>query len=167
VGNWTLYDFKHLPDRCTVVPTAAFTGLMTATFAGGALLMLYFATIFFKHGGAPNLCFGLVFVAVAAMSAAMAIRDWKVRLTPLSIEGSGRVAYGDREFCAPGSVRAVCVVPAREGEAGMCEVAFRTNGDQLVFIPSPYFPAFATRQGALSLAAKFAEVLHVEVTESN
>jgi hypothetical protein len=140
---------------------------MAGAFGAGGLLMLHFATIFFNAAGRANFCVGVVFVLVAAMSATLALRSWRTRLTPLSIERSGRVAYGDRELCAPGSVQAVCVAPSRAGEAYTYEIAFETGEGQLVFVPSQYFPPFATRQDARSLATKFAEILHVKVTESN
>ena len=49
VENLTLYTFKREADRALFVPSKAFSGISTWMFAGGALLMLYFSSIFFLH----------------------------------------------------------------------------------------------------------------------
>jgi len=55
---------------------------------------------------------------------------------------------------------------ARGGDAGECEISLELAGGKVVFLPQPYFARFSARQQARSLAAKLAEALRVQVTES-
>jgi hypothetical protein len=95
------------------------------------------------------------------------LRDytWRTRRTPLSVEFGGRISYGNWELCAAGTVRAVRLAESRGGEAGDCEVGLEVEG-KTVFIPSWYFARFKSREHARPFAAKLAEVLEVQVTES-
>jgi len=168
VKNPTPYIFTRDGNLCTFVPSSAFSGLMVGMFGAGSLFMLYLSTIFFRHAGetSAKLWMGSIFVLVAGLSATLATRAWNTRRTPLNIECGGRVSYGERELCAAGSVRAVCIVASRGGERHDCEVALEVAGGELVHIPSQYFAVFGAREQARPFAAKLAEVLKVPVTES-
>lgn len=166
--NPTLYILKRDGDKCTFVPSSAFSGLMVGMWGAGSLFMLYLSTIFFRHAGeaSANWWIGAIFVLVAGLSATWATRAWSTRRTPLNIERGGRVSYGERELCVAGSVRAVRIAASRGGEAYDCEVALEVVGGELVYIPSQYFAVFGAREQARPFAAKLAEVLKVPVTES-
>lgn len=131
--------------------------------------MAYLSTIPFRAKGSnpATLWLGLIFLLVAAYSAALAIWAWRARRTPLFIEVGGRVSCGGQELCAAGSVRAVRIAEARGGEAGDCEVGFELNGEKMVFLPRQFFAVFNSREQARAFAAKLAEVLEVPVTESH
>jgi hypothetical protein len=103
---------------------------------------------------------------VAGWNATLGIRARRTRRTPLNIEFWGRVSYGERELCAPGTVRAVRIAPSRGGEAKDCEVGLELAGGRMISIPSQYFAGFNAREHARPFAAKLAQALGVEVTES-
>lgn len=130
-------------------------------------MMVYFSTIPFRAKN-PNSAIqwlGVLFLLVAGYSAGLAIWAWRARRTPLFIEVGGRISYGDKELCAPGTVRAVRIAEARGGEAGDCEVGFELNEAKMVFLPQQFFAVFKSREHARAFAAQLAEVLEVPVTE--
>ena len=129
--------------------------------------MLYLSTIFFRHMGRVSADFwiGVVFVLIAGYPASLAIRAWRSRRTPLTVDGKGRVAYGEQELCPAGTVRAVRILKSRTGDTNDYEVGLQLVEGKLAFLPSQYFPGFATRAHARPFAAKLAEVLKVQVIE--
>jgi hypothetical protein len=155
-------------DRWVFVPSRAFAGLKTLGFGAGSVCMILVFTMFFRGGGIPfnNSLFGPIIVLASAMLAVMAIRAWRLRRTPLAVEFGGRVSYGEQELCAAGTVRSVRIAEARGGEVGDCEVALEVDAGKLVFIPSPYFARFRTRDQARRFGSKLAELLAVQATES-
>ena len=164
-----LYTFKREGDRSIFVPSGIFSGMAVWMFVGGAVLMLQLSSIFFRHlkGTSANLWIGAVFVAVASYSAALALRSWSTRRTPLSIMAGGSVSYGRQQLCATGSVRAVRIDGARGGgEANECEIALELTDGAKVYLPSPYFGVHQPRAHLRPLAAKLGEVLGVPVKES-
>ena len=162
-----MYTFRREADRYTVVPTSTFSGLMVGMFAAGGLLMLYLSSIFFLHANSvrADVAIGAIFLLVAGYSASLAASAWRTRATPLSIESNGRVSYGERELCPPGSVRSVRIAASRR-EVNDCEVALEVAGGELVYVPSQYFATFGNREQARQFAAKVAQVMEVPVTES-
>jgi hypothetical protein len=60
----------------------------------------------------------------------------------------------------------VRLTESRGGEVGDCEVGLEVDEGKTVFIPSWYFARFKSREHARPFAAKLAEVLEVQVTES-
>jgi hypothetical protein len=164
----TPYIFKREAGRYVFLPSASFSAGSVVMFAAGSLLMIYLSTIFFRHlsGASANLGFGVIFLGVASFSAILALRAWTLRKTPLSIEDSGRVSYGERELCASGTVRAVRIVPSRDGGWGDYEIALELADRRLVYLPLQYFGVFRPREHARPFAAKLAEVLNVVVSES-
>jgi len=150
------------------VPSRAFSVMAVWGFVGGALLMFYFSSIFFRHldGASPILWIGAIFVAVAGYSALLAIRFWSTRKTPLSIMTGGSVSYGRQQLCAAGSVRAVRIDEARSGEAGDSEIALELADGTKINLPSEYFGVPQPRAHLRPFAAKLAEVLEVPVKES-
>jgi hypothetical protein len=167
VENLTLYTFKREADRALFVPSKAFSGISTWMFVGGALLMLYFSSIFFLHplGTSGSLWIGAIFVAVAGYSVALAMRSWSARNTPLSIMSGGRVSYGRKELCAAGAVRAVRIDGARS-EPNEYQIALELADGTKVYLPSQYFGVHQPRANLYPFAAKLAEVLEVPVKES-
>lgn len=165
--NLTLYIFKREGDRSIFVPSRVFSGMAVWMFVGGAMLMLYLSSIFFRHlnGASAKLWIGAIFVAVAGFSAALAMRSWSTRMTPLSIMRGGSVSYGRRQLCAAGSVRAVRTDGGRGGEADECEIALELADGTKVYLPSQYFGVYQPRAHLRPFAAKLAEVLQVPVKE--
>jgi hypothetical protein len=162
-----LYTFKREGDRSMFVPSRVFSGMSAWMFVGGALLMLYLSSIFFRHlnGTSANLWPGAVFVAVAGYSAVLALRSWRTRRTPLSIMPGGSVSYGRQQLCAAGSVRAVRIDGGRGGEADECEIALELADGAKVYLPPQYFGVTQPRAHLRPFAAKLAEVLEVPVKE--
>jgi hypothetical protein len=132
------------------VPSSLFAGLMPGAFLAGSAFLVYLSTIFFRQTSTAsvNLWIGAIFLLVAGLSATLGIRAWRTRRTPLSIESGGRVSYGDRELCGPGTVRAVRIAASRSGEAGDCEVVLELAGGRIQRIPSSYFASFKSREHA-------------------
>ena len=143
-------------------------GMMTFGFAAGSALMFYLSSLVFRNEMTlPANLFGPILLLVGSIFAAWAIRAWRTRRTPLTVESGGRVSYGDHELCAPGTVRSVRIVEARGGEAGDCEVVIELADERIVFIPSQYFGTFRSREHARPFAANLAEALSVPVTEQS
>jgi hypothetical protein len=111
------------------------------------------------------LLIGAIFVLVAAVIGNSAIRAWRDRRIPLSVEAGGRVSYGEQELCAAGTVGTVRIAASRTGEANDCEVAFELAAGDLVYLPSQYF-CFSVREHARPFASELAKALEVQVTES-
>ena len=163
----TLYTFKREADRSLFVPSKIFSGIAVWGFVGGALLMLYLSSIFFRHlNQVPaDLWVGAIFVALAGFSAALAMRYWSARRTPLSIVAAGSVSYGRKQLCAAAAVRAVRIDTARGGHGDECEIALELADGAKVYLPSQYFGICQPRARLRPFAAKLAEVLEVPVKE--
>jgi hypothetical protein len=154
-------------DRWEFRPCAPFAVLMVTMFAAGSALALYPAGVFLRKMGDPvGLILGAVFLAIAGLMAAGALWAWRTRDTPLTVERSGRVSYGQHELCPAGSVRAVRIAPSRGGEWGDCEVCLEVDGGQLVSVPSQYFAVFRAREQAWPFAEALAAALGVQVTDA-
>jgi hypothetical protein len=168
-SNSILHEVRREADRLVFVPSATFGGAMTLLFGAGAALMVYLSTIPLRHAGTASAGWwiGAIFLLVAGYSASLAIRAWRARSTPLAVEFSGRISYGEREVCAAGTVRAVRIAKWRAGEAGDYEVGFEIAGGETVFIPSMYFARFGARVNCRPFAAQLAEALAVPVVESS
>jgi hypothetical protein len=162
------YVVRREGDGWAVLPSAAFAGLAVGMFAAGSAFMVYLSILFLRHiaDASAMVWIGVIFLLVAGYSAVLAMWSWRTRRTPLSIEAGGRVCYGNRELCAMGTVRAVRILDVRGGEAGECEIALELSESKLVYLPNPYFTRSAGREHARPLAAKLAELLRVQVTES-
>ena len=102
MGNPTPYMVKREAGRCVFVPSLLFGSLMVGGFGAGSAYLVYLSTMFFRRTDTAS--FGAIFLPVAALPACLAIRAWRTRRTPLSIERGGRVTYGEREICAAGTV---------------------------------------------------------------
>ncbi len=157
------YVVKHHDDVYEFVPSSMYATLMVGGFVAGSAVYLYLSTYFIRSAN-PLLVATLVLAGVVI--AAMAIRAWRTRRTPLKVENGGRVSYGEQELCAAGTVRSVRVVPSIGGEVGDCEVRLEQVDGKLVAIPSQYFAGFKSYAHARPFAAEFAKALRVEVTES-
>jgi hypothetical protein len=118
--NSKLYLVKREAQRWVITPSALLADLIIVGFGAIGIFMLYVATRFLRRAGAGSThwLLGAIVVVAASLYASWAIRAWRTRHKPLSIESSGRVSYGDRELCGPGTVRAVCIAPSPGGEAG-------------------------------------------------
>ena len=158
----TQYVVTREAGRCVFVPTPLFGSLMAGLFGAGSAYLIYLSTLFFQRSSTA--VFGAIFLLVAVLPAAMGIRAWRTRRTPLVIEHAGRVSYGEREICSGGMVRAVRIVPSPDGESGDCEVCFELHGGNLVSIPSQYFSGFKSSEQARPFANQLAEALCVPVT---
>jgi hypothetical protein len=165
--NNILYVVKREGDRWLFVPSRLFAGLMVSLFGAGSAFVVYLSTIFFRRTDtvSADLWIGAIFLFVAGLIAILALRAWRTRRTPLSIEPGGRVSYGERELCAAGAVRAVRIAESRGGEPGDCEVVLEVANGKMVSIPSQYFGGFNSREHARPFAAKLAQALGVQVLE--
>jgi hypothetical protein len=160
----TPYVVKHHADGWEFVPSSTLASLMVVGFGASAALFLYLSTIFFRS---PQLLFGPILLLAGCIIAAMALRAWRTRSTPLKVENGGRVSYGEQTLCAAGTVRSVRIVPSLGGEVGDCEVRLELADGSQVAIPSQYFAGFRSRKHARPFAAEFAKALGVQVTESS
>ncbi|HEY6298617.1 MAG TPA: hypothetical protein VIW95_03150 [Candidatus Binatus sp.] len=154
---------KRRGDGFEFVPSTTFASLMIGGFVAGSAIYLYLSTYFIRSA---NPLIGVTLLLAGVLIAAMAIRAWRTRNTPLNVENGGRVSYGERELCAAGTVRSVRIVPSLGGEVGDCEVRLELADGSQVAIPSQYFAGFRSRKHARPFAAEFAKALGVQVTES-
>jgi hypothetical protein len=162
------YVVRREADRWIITPSSVFVRVMIGGFGLGAVFLAYLASLFIRRVsmsvGTPWI--GGLFLLLACFSATLAVRAWRTRHTPLSIEPGGRVRYGDRDLCASGMVRSVRIGPSRGGEAGDVEVWLELADGKPVAIPSRYFPGFKARAHARPFAAAIASALGVPVTET-
>ncbi len=158
------YVVKRRDGGLEFVPSSMLAIFMLVGFSAGAALFLCISIHFFRH---PLMLFGPTLLLAGCLIAAMAIRAWRTRGTPLKVENGGRVSYGQRELCAAGTVRCVRIVPSVGGEGGECDVQLEQVDGKLVSIPSQYFAGFGSYAHARPFAAEFAKALGVQVTESH
>lgn len=158
------WEFR--PSRAQVRTHA----LMSAVLIVGCLL---FAGLLFgspppdARGWLGPLCGSLCLLSAAAMLAA-AVSAWWLRRTPLTVERSGRMAYGAKEVCAAGTVRAVllCAHYGEVGDPPSYRVRLRQMDGEVVELPDPYFTEFIDDLGkARSLAGQYAQAFGVEVLD--
>ena len=109
---------------------------------------------------------GAVFLGVSGLFFWQALHYWRLRRTPLVVESSGRVSYGEQECCPAATVRAVRIVPDPQAEHGDCKVVIELTGGSLIPLPLPYFGAISQREVARSLAGELARALLVELLET-
>jgi hypothetical protein len=152
-------------DDWLFVPSGSFGSLATGLFAAGAAFMVYLSTIFFRSASTA-FWIGFGFLAVAGYSVGLAVWSWQSRHVPLRVDRDGGVSYGRRELAARGSVRAVRIQAARDGDAGECTVSLEVAGGRDVFLPQPYFARYPSRHGAQPFAAKLAAVLGVSLVDT-
>jgi hypothetical protein len=162
-----LYVVTREGEACVFRPSALFANLMVAGFAAGGAPCLYPAVVFLpKADDSIAAVFVSIFGFAAALMAALAVRAWRTRRTPLIVEPAGRVCYGEQELCAVGTVRAVRIAPSPGGDAGACEVCLEQAEGRLVPLPSQYFAGLGAEDQARPFAAALAAALGVQVSES-
>jgi hypothetical protein len=92
-----------------------------------------------------------------------ALATWRARAgrTPLIVEPSGRVCYGQKELCSAGQVRCVRLVlsPDDEGDERTYDVCLDVAGARVVV---PGF-AYGSRENAFAFAQELAQELRVPV----
>ena len=157
------YVVKRQDDGLEFVPSSMLAVFMLAGFGAGAATFLCLSIYFFRN---PQMLFGPILLLAGCLIAAMAIRAWRTRSTPLKIESGGRVSYGEQELCAAGTVRCVRIAPSVGGEGGDCDLQLEQVDGKLVSIPSQYFARLRSYAHARPFAAEFAKALGVPVTES-
>ncbi|MFZ2061385.1 MAG: hypothetical protein WAU82_10275 [Candidatus Binatus sp.] len=155
---------KRRDDGWEFVPSTTLASLMIGGFVAGSALYLYLSTYFIRSA---NTLFGVTLLLAGVLIAAMAIRAWRTRNTPLNVKNGGRVSYGEQELCAAGTVRSVRIVPSFGGEVGDCEVRLELADGSQVAIPSQYFAGFKSSEHAKPFAKEFAKALGVQVSESH
>jgi hypothetical protein len=87
---------------------------------------------------------------------------WRTGRTPLTIERSGRICFGEKELCPAGEVRTVRLVRAPGGDDGY-DVCFELNDGTRKVLPGF---AYGSRENALAFAREVARELHVNVEEA-
>jgi hypothetical protein len=143
----------------------------------GEAIPLIFATV-----GAGSLCGAVAFwltanafirvafciplVGVAAPSIWQAVRAWRLRTTPLTVESSGRVSYGEHEFCTVESVRKVRVMPDPGSETNGYTVRLELVDGQLVKLPGFFLGDWSERESARLFATEFAKALKAEISDA-
>lgn len=163
-----LYDFRQDGDRCEWQPSGLWArlGFRGFLFPGVFFLVLGgFAIWIFDEG---LLGFGLaafLFVG-AALLLWQAWRFWCRRDVPLTVDGLGRVSYGEVELCPAFSVRCVRVVAQPRAESGQCKVVLEQSDATEVELPGPYFGGISQRDTARNLAEGLAKALKVEMKDS-
>ena len=133
---------KRRDDGWNSFPSTTLASLMIGGFVAGSALYLYLSTYFIRSA---NTLFGVTLLLAGVLIAAMAIRAWRTRNTPLNVKNGGRVSYGEQELCAAGTVRSVRIVPSFGGEVGDCDGLELADGSQ-VAIPSQYFAGFKSSE---------------------
>ena len=88
---------KRRDDGWEFVPSTTLASLMIGGFVAGSALYLYLSTYFIRSA---NTLFGVTLLLAGVLIAAMAIRAWRTRNTPLNVKNGGRVSYGEQELCA-------------------------------------------------------------------
>src|SRR5260370_24282880 len=94
------YVKKRRDEGLEFVPSSTLAALMVAGFSTGAAIFLCASIYFFRH---PQMLFGPILLLAGCLIAAMAIRAWRTRRTPLKVENVGRVSYRAQELCAAGA----------------------------------------------------------------
>src|SRR5688572_15293049 len=108
-----LYVVTREGEACVFRPSALLANLMVGGFVASSALCLYSAVVLLrKADDLITIAFPCIFVLAAVLMAALAVRVWRTRRTPLIVEPTGRVRYGERELCAAGTVRAVRIAPS-------------------------------------------------------
>jgi hypothetical protein len=136
-------------------------------FAVVGVASLYAAGLFWHTGiGYVQLLFSIPLLGVAALAFWQAARAWQLRQTPLSVESSGRVSYGEKEVCTSECVRTVRVMPDPGSETGGYTVRLELVDGKLVRLPGTFFGDWSNPEAARLFAREFAKALKVEVSES-
>ena len=92
----------------------------------------------------------------------VALATWRLRTgrTPLIVERSGRVYYGEKELCSPGQVRTVRLVPS-SGESDY-DVCLELDGGTRRLVPGF---AYGPRESALAFAQELGAESGVRVEQ--
>lgn len=160
----TPYLFRQQAGMLVCAPSPLFAGAMIGGFGAGSAFLIYLATLFLLRSGpaVANSLVGACLLLAACFSAALGLRAWRSRLTPLSIDPAGRVCYGARELAAAGTVQSVRIAPACGGEAGDAEIRLELIDGRQVSIPSQYFAVATSHEHARPFAAELAKALRVQ-----
>ena len=137
--------------------------LIFAAVGAGCLLG---AIMFWQTGnGFIQVAFCIPLVGVAALSVWHTTRAWQTRTTPLCVESSGRVSYGERELCTVDRVRTVRVMPDPGSERDGYTIRLELVDGQLMKLPGFFFGDWSNQASARLFADEFAKALKVEVSQ--
>jgi hypothetical protein len=151
------------PAGREIRPTLGTARLQLAMLVLMAALWAAIGAFFVRIGGEVAIAFfGIPMALFTLQLLAYGVAGWRRRNTPLVIEPTGRVRYGDQELCPPGSVEFVRVVPDPQSEADGHKVMLRLTSGADVELPGPYFASFLTRYHALRFADELASALNVQ-----
>jgi hypothetical protein len=162
-----LFDIRQSGERWECRPAGAWSHFGFAFSLLGAGFCSYISGMFFWNSGDSimGITIGAVLLVAAAMLVWQALRFWRLRRIPLTIEHSGRVSYDDKELCPAGSVRTVQILSDPQG-SGECKVVLEQIDGRRVDLDGPYFGAVAQREAANVLAEELAKALKVTVVEA-
>jgi len=125
--------------------------------------MIWIAWIIWRDGPrGDTIWLGVVVLLIAALAAVLAV--WKLRTgrTPLTVERSGRVSYGEKELCSAGQVQSVRLVAAPSGD-GAYDVCLDLEGGTCKEVPGF---AYGPRENALAFARELAAELRVPFVDA-
>lgn len=129
-----LFVFAQDGERWECRPSGLWAHFGFGFFLFGAALLLFLSGMFFWNMGHDlvGVGFGAFLLFGAGVLIWQASRYWRLRRTPLTVDGAGRVSYGQEELCPAGSVRSVQIVPDPQAESGDCKVVLeRADGNGL------------------------------------
>ena len=163
-----LFVFSRSEDRWECRPTGMWVYLGFGFFLFGAAFLLYLGGKFYWPSAdhVRRFGFGALMLVGAVLLTWMAWRYWQLRCIPLTVSGTGRVAYGEQELCPAGSVRSVRIEPDPQAESGDCKLVLERMDGSNTTLPGPFFGAVSHRESARTLADELARALKVEVVET-
>jgi hypothetical protein len=130
--------------------------------AGMSAFLVYVAWTFLREERQDNtLWLGALILLLAAFVAGLSLWRWRTGRTPLTVERSGRICYGEKVICSPGVVRSIRVVEHPHGEGAYDVMLDLHEGTRLEV---PGF-AYGSRDNAIAFAQELAAELHVTVVE--
>jgi hypothetical protein len=148
-------------------PTPAMTQLRFTLLALLAGLCLVGAGVcFWWFGGDEGgVISGVFIILFAVVLLAQGVSGWRLRATPLIVEDSGRVCYGERELCPAKSVQSIQIVPDPQSDADGRQVNLCLSAGTVVKLPRPYFESFLNLEQARAFAEEIARTLNVEIVD--
>jgi hypothetical protein len=154
-----LYEITREGERWVCRPSTLFVRFGFFMGAGMSAFLVYLAWSIWRKGPSDEAgWFGAAIFLMAVLVAALATWRWRTGRTPLTVERSGRVCYGEKELCSAAQVRYVRLALSPGGE-GAYDVCLDLGGSRLV-VPGY---AYGSRENALAFAQELAGELRVPV----
>jgi len=157
--------YKHLVvadgERWVFRRSPAFLAIMFGVLMTAGLLVVPWVLLFFMSQGISEIWFLVVFALLDILGYALSFLPWPWSTNSI-VERDGRVRFGRRQLCAPGSVRAVFVTTLRPEMAGW-QTYLQLGEDTFVSVPPPYFGDYELGEDAHPLGEELGKALGVQV----